>query len=62
LYYFDYHRPAQYTFEMPAAVSFRAELIDPWEMTITPLAGVFTGKADLTLPGSPFLAVRFRKA
>ncbi|HZT38607.1 MAG TPA: DUF5060 domain-containing protein [Bryobacteraceae bacterium] len=62
LYYFDYHRPAQYDFQLPAGASFRAELIDPWQMKITPLSGRFTGKAALALPGVPFLAVRFRRA
>jgi len=61
LYYLDYHRPANYPFPLPEGVTFRAELIDPWAMTITPLPGTFTGKSDIELTGKPYQAVRFRK-
>ena len=61
LYYLDYHRPAEYTFELPQNARFRAEVIDPWEMRESPVEGTFTGKAELKLPGTPYLAVRFRK-
>ncbi len=59
LYYFDLHQPIQYTFPLGAG-TYRAELIDPWQMTITPIAGSFSGKATLKLPGRPFQAIRFR--
>lgn len=61
LYYFDVHQPAQYEFELPQGGPYRAEIIDPWEMTITPVAGTFQGKFTLRLPGRPHLAVRIRK-
>lgn len=61
LYYFDYHQPAEYAFELPAGASFRAELIDPWEMKITPFEGSFSGKGVLMLPAIPYRALRFRK-
>jgi hypothetical protein len=61
LYYFDYHRPEEYEFRLPAGFTYRAELIDPWNMTIAPVDGAFTGNAKLKLSGSPFHAVRFRK-
>jgi len=60
LTYFDYHRPAEYVFELPTGKRFRAETIDPWEMKIAPVDGIFTGRAELKLPGEPYLAVRFR--
>ncbi|MDC7684182.1 DUF4038 domain-containing protein [Asticcacaulis sp. BYS171W] len=58
LYFLDFHRPVWYEFPLPEG-RFRAELIDPWEMTIAPVAGEFTTKAKLILPGKPFQAVRF---
>jgi hypothetical protein len=61
LYYFDLHQPIQYTFPLGAG-TYRAELIDPWQMTITPIAGTFSGKPTLQLPGKPFQAIRFRSA
>jgi len=61
LYYFDFHRPANYAFPLPEGTRFRAELIDPWAMTITPLPGTFSGKSELDLAERPYQVVRFRK-
>lgn len=60
LYYFDLHQPIQYTVPLGAA-TYRAELIDPWQMTITPIAGSFSGNATLKLSGRPSQAIRFRR-
>ena len=61
LYYFDFHQPIQYAFPLGAG-RYRAELIDPWQMTITPIAGSFSGNATLQLPAKPYQAIRFRSA
>jgi hypothetical protein len=61
LYYYDLHQPAEMDFDLPMGVTFRADLIDPWNMTVTPLAGTYEGKFVLKLPGKPFQALRFRK-
>ena len=61
LYFFDYHQPAEYEFPLPDAIKFKADLIDPWEMTIAPIPGTFSGKSKLQLPGKPYLAFRFQK-
>ena len=61
LYYFDYHQPIFYDFPLPDG-KFMAELIDPWQMNVTPLEGTFSGKAKLKLTGTPFQALRFRRA
>jgi hypothetical protein len=61
LWYFDYHQPAEYVFPLPDKGQFQAELIDPWEMKITPVSGTFSGKSKLQLPGRPYQAIRFRK-
>ena len=61
LYFFDYHQPVDYEFNLPQETSFQADLIDPWEMTIAPFPGSYQGKCTLKLPGRPYLAVRFRK-
>lgn len=61
LWYFDYHQPVEYEFPLAENAKFQAELIDPWNMTRTPVSGTFSGKAKLALPGKPYLAVRFRK-
>lgn len=61
LWYFDFHQPSYYDFPLPEDVKFRAEWIDPWKMTRTPVAGVFTGKSRIKLPGQPYQALVFRK-
>jgi len=61
LYFLDYHRPAEFAFDLPADGRFRAELIDPWNMTITAAPGEFAGKAELKLRGEPYQAIRFRR-
>ena len=53
--------PSTTTFPLPDG-SYTAELINPWEMTTTPLSGTFTGKSRIKLSGRPYQALRFRKA
>jgi len=43
-------------------VQYRADIIDPWAMTITPVEGTYSGKFTMKLPGKPHMAVRFVKA
>ena len=62
LFYFDVNQPAEYEFDLAKGVLYRADVIDPWEMTITPVAGTFEGKFTMKLPGKPNMAVRFQKA
>jgi len=59
LYYLDYHQPSTYEFPLPEG-SYTAELIDPWEMTVTALPGSYHGKTKLKLTGRPYQAVRFK--
>jgi hypothetical protein len=61
LYFLDYHRPAEFAFDLPAEVSFRAELIDPWNMTVTAVPGEYRGRAELRLRGEPCQGIRFRR-
>ena len=61
LYFMDYHQPIYYDFPLPEG-TYSAELIDPWEMKITPIAGTFSGRTKLKLTGRPFRALRFRRA
>ena len=61
LFYFDVNQPAEYEFDLGRNATYRADLIDPWEMTVTPVAGTFTGKFNFKLLGKPFQAVRFQR-
>jgi len=62
LFYFDAHKPAEYEFNLAPGVKYRADLSDPWEMSIAPVAGTFAGKFTMKMPGKPFLAIRFQAA
>jgi hypothetical protein len=61
IYYFDLHQPAELEFDLPAGAPYHADMIDPWLMTVAPVAGGLSGKFTLKLPGKPYRAVRFRK-
>ncbi|MBZ5585088.1 MAG: DUF5060 domain-containing protein [Acidobacteriia bacterium] len=61
LFYLDAHQPAQHEFDLGQGARYRADIIDPWDMTITPVPGTFEGKFTMKLPGKPGLAVRFQK-
>lgn len=61
LYFFDCHQPADYEIHLPEPDAYRAEVIDPWEMTIAPLEGSYKGKFSLKLPGKPYQAVRLTR-
>jgi hypothetical protein len=76
--YFGSQTPTMWPFELYKAevadgMKFTAEVIDTWNMTITPAEGVFTLKkkndyyfADkdgrsITLPGKPYMAIRIKR-
>jgi len=60
LYYFGIQQPGEFTFKMAAGNNYKAELINPWEMTITSLGG-YASEFMLKLPSKPYLAVRIQK-
>ena len=63
-YYLAYlgpHQSAVKPLSLPEGAAYRIEIIDTWEMTITPVAGTFTGKFDLAVPAKPYMALRIRK-
>ena len=62
LYYFDFHCAGEYEFPLPEKDKFKIILIDPWEMSKTPVDGVFSGKSKIKLSGKPYMAVLIEKA
>jgi hypothetical protein len=78
LTYFGHETPTNWTFrlykqDLADGMQFKAEVIDTWAMTITPVSGTFiTKKLDnyyfgdaqdraVTLPGKPGMALRLRR-
>jgi hypothetical protein len=79
LQYFGTERPTEWPVILPGRPndprnSYRADIIDSWNMTITPVEGLFQmavrddysfqdpRRPTLALPGKPWMAVRLRKA
>lgn len=62
LIYFGASRPAFRNLELPQGVRFTIELIDTWEMTVTPFPGDYEGTCRVELPGKPYQALRIKKA
>ncbi|MEZ2440557.1 DUF5060 domain-containing protein [Chitinophaga sp. RCC_12] len=60
-YYLGYLNDAQprsIVIDLPADASYNVEVIDTWNMTITPLEKKFSGHSLIGLPGKPYMAVR----
>ncbi len=60
VFYLGFQRAAWKDIHLPENKSYRAEVIDTWEMTVTELEGVFSGECVVHLPAREYIAVRFR--
>jgi hypothetical protein len=61
LHYFGNGQSARRFIDLPKDAEFAIEIIDAWEMTITPLEGTYSGRCEIPLPGKPYIALRIRK-
>jgi len=61
LIYLGNHQPVKRQLNLPPSTRFSAEILDTWDMTITPVPGIFTGSCTIDLPGKPGLALRLRR-
>lgn len=62
LVYFGIKQPAFKELRLPAGGEFRVEIIDTWEMTVTPAPGTYRGACRVDLPAKPHVALRIRRA
>lgn len=63
-YYLTYlwdRQHASQSYRLPEDGRFRADVIDTWNMTITPVPGALSGRATIPLPTRPYLAIRVRR-
>jgi len=60
LFYFGNTQPSYHVIGLPDGKSYRAEVIDVWDMTITPLPNIFKGRSLIELPGKPMIALRIK--
>ena len=58
LFYYGNSQQAMARMFLPAKHRFRLEVIDAWNMTVTPVDGEFSGRTEIPLPGRPYVAVR----
>jgi hypothetical protein len=57
LTYFGEHQPAKLRFDGPEGETYRAEIVDTWEMIRTPVAEPVVHGSWIDLPQKPYLAV-----
>lgn len=80
LVYFGKEKPTEWSFELPKheltdGMTFRVDVLDTWDMTVTPVKGDFKiklvpdayrmageGPNPIKLPGKPYMALRIRRA
>ncbi|MCR5776086.1 MAG: DUF5605 domain-containing protein [Lachnospiraceae bacterium] len=60
IYYYSFMRPSFRCFDFKDNSSYKVEVIDTWNMTITD-AGVHSGKFRIALPGRQYMAIRMQK-
>jgi hypothetical protein len=58
LYYYGISQQLQARFMLPKDRKFKIEVIDAWNMTVTPIPGEFSGQTEIPLPGRSYMAVR----
>ena len=61
IHYLGITQPVCRTLFLPEDEDFEVEVIDTWNMTISP-AGVHRGETRIEMPGKPYMAIRVRKA
>lgn len=60
LTYLSIFRPKYRVFVLDPAKRYKVDIIDTWNMTVTPVEGEFEGRFQIDLPGEPYMAVRAR--
>ena len=62
LFYYGFNRPSFRILDLPADRAFAIDVIDTWNMTVTPVAGLVSGSVRVGLPRRSYMAIRVRKA
>jgi len=58
LYYYGFEHILYRNYQLPAGHRYKIERIDTWDMTVTPLDGIYEEKIRIRLGGKPYMAVR----
>jgi hypothetical protein len=60
LIYFGAHQPKIWFYGKPKQGRFKVDVIDTWNMTVTPQQRIYAHNEEIPLPGKPYLAIRIR--
>lgn len=58
LFYYGERQHGERDIELPENKKYEIEIIDTWEMTITKVDGLYSGKTTVKLPSKPYIALR----
>ena len=61
LAYFGSYRPSLHYLQLMKGFKYKIEVIDTWDMTITPLEGIYEAECTVKLPGKQYVALRIQK-
>jgi hypothetical protein len=61
LYYYGFNQPSFRQYSMKPGIRYKVDVIDTWNMTVHEQDGTYEGAFRIELPGTPYIAVRFRK-
>jgi hypothetical protein len=60
LWYQGWTQSASRVLDLPEDTRYEVDVIDCWEMTLTPVPGTHSGKTTVELPARPMTAIRAR--
>ncbi len=60
LIYFGEHQPVTWFYGKPKKGRFKVDVIDTWNMTVSPHDKIYDRGDEIPLPGKPYLAIRIR--
>ena len=61
LYYYGVNQHRIKELKLPEGNQYRAEVIDTWDCSVTPIDGTFSGECTVHMPGKPYCALRLTK-
>ena len=61
LLYLSFHQPEYINLVLPEGITFIVDILDTWDMTVTPAKKTYEGKSIIELPGKPYIALRIQR-
>jgi len=61
LVYYGIGQPVYMILKLPEGNKYKIDIIDTWDMTITPAPGTYEGECRVEMPGKQYIALRIQK-